>query len=179
MVPRRSYDAVIFTSPSSTHGRAIRFPLFTSFITDLIICCPFYSLSRPVSHETWQKSSFLGFFKISRCETHKMIVYKIMDTQITAMKEITKQMQGSIIFVKRDELNASDSRQSEIFQNEQNRKRNISSSVTDITFVHDENLKKLFWSVRIGLRHENQHWMDSIKRLFSSQHYLDTKFIFS
>ena len=72
-----------------------------------------------------------------------MIVYKIMDTQITAMKEITKQMQGSIIFVKRDELNASDSRQSEIFQNEQNRKRNISSSVTDITFVHDENLKKI------------------------------------
>ena len=102
-----------------------------------------------------------------------------MDTQITAMKEITKQMQGSIIFVNRDELNASDSRQSEIFQNEQNRKRNISSSVTDITFVHDENLKKLFWSVRIGLRHENQHWMDLIKSLFSSQRYLDTKFIFS
>ena len=72
-----------------------------------------------------------------------MIVYKIMDTQITAMKEITKQMQGSIIFVNRDELNASDSRQSEIFQNEQNRKRNINSSVTDITFVHDENLKKI------------------------------------
>ena len=70
-----------------------------------------------------------------------MIVYKIMDTQITAMKEITKQMHGSIIFVNRDELNASDNRQSEIFQKEQNRKRNIRSNVTDITFVHDENLK--------------------------------------
>ena len=98
-----------------------------------------------------KKVHFWGFSKFHAAR-HKMIVYKIMDTQITAMKEITKQMQGSIIFVNRDELNASDSRQSEIFQNEQNRKRNINSSVTDITFVHDENLKKI-WLVRIGLRH--------------------------
>ena len=107
-----------------------------------------------------------------------MIVYKIMDTQITAMKEITKQMQGSIIFVKRDELNASDSRQSEIFQNEQNRKRNISSSVTDITFVHDENLKKTFL-VGPHRTETRESKLDGLKSLFSSQRYLDTKFIFS
>ena len=141
MVPRRSYDAVTFTSPSSTHGRAIRFPLFTSFITDLI-CCPLFSLAALSATKLDKKVHFWGFSKFHAAR-HKMIVYKIMDTQITAMKEITKQMQGSIIFVNRDELNASDSRQSEIFQNEQNRKRNINSSVTDITFVHDENLKNI------------------------------------
>ena len=102
-----------------------------------------------------------------------------MDTQITAMKEITKQMQGSIIFVKRDELNASDSRQSEIFQNEQNRKRNISSSVTDITFVHDENLKKKTFLVGPHRTETRESTLDGLKSLFSSQRYLDTKFIFS
>ena len=68
--------------------------------------------------------------------------YKIIDTQITAIKDITKHIQGNIIFVKREELKASERRQSEIFQNEQNRKKNIKSKVADISLVHDENLNR-------------------------------------
>ena len=60
---------------------------------------------------------------------------------MTAMNEITKQIQGNIILVNKEELKASDKRQSDIFQNEQNKNIKIKSNVADINFVHEENLQ--------------------------------------
>ena len=54
---------------------------------------------------------------------------------------MTKQIQGSMIFVKSDELNASDSRQSAMRQKEMKKKKNTQNMVNAINFVHVEYLQ--------------------------------------
>ena len=51
---------------------------------------------------------------------------------------MTKQIQGSMILVKRDELNASDRRQSAMRQNEMKKKKNTQNMVNAINFVQVE-----------------------------------------
>ena len=51
---------------------------------------------------------------------------------------MTKQIQGNMIFVNNDELNASDRRQSAMRQKEMKKKKNTQNMVNAINLVHVE-----------------------------------------
>jgi hypothetical protein len=63
----------------------------------------------------WKDIFYLKYEKKRLC---RFISYKIMAMQIIAISEMTKQMQGSMILVNKDELKLSARRQSQMIQNE-------------------------------------------------------------